>query len=367
MVKVKLLLPIAIILAMLMMAGCTGTKTAMDTGHSGSATTNAADNYHAKANDLKQQIGDIRAMALPGNNSTMEDYNRWLSQYRSSINDTWDHYNDTVKAGNAYLLLLNNSSDEYRGVTSDLDVFRNDINSLESGYQQRVAEFKIYQDKSDSLARYKDDLNATSSAYNDLTGYISNTKITSMDVYRTYISGFKALLDRYCASCNNAIDAGRAYQQYLDPKSAEYAGIAQNEKALSDGIIKAQSSYNTAKADLDKKNNALSAANDYTDKTNKVSAAKTDLDKYDSASELQKLNYSYVIGYRQKVQAFDSLCDDATASGNACLQYLDTNSTQYKTVTDNNKAIGDTRAHYDDSLSKLITMYNNLHMLDPIK
>jgi len=99
---------------------------------------------------------------------------------------------------------------------------------------------------------------------------------------------------------------------------------------------------------------------------NKVSAAKTDLDQYDSASSLQKLNYTYVIGYRQKVKALDSLCGDAIASGNNCLQYLDTNSTEYKTVTDNNKAMEDAKTHYDASLDKMVTMYNNLHMLSPI-
>ena len=139
MVKVKLLLWIAIILAMLMIAGCTGTKTAMDTGHMGTAMASAADYYHAKVNDLKQQIGEIRAMARPDNNSTLDDYQRWLDQYQASINDTWDQYNDTVKAGNAYLLQLANTSDEYRSVTSDLDVFKNDINGLESNYQQMVA------------------------------------------------------------------------------------------------------------------------------------------------------------------------------------------------------------------------------------
>ena len=139
MIKVKLLLSIAIILTMLMIAGCTGTKTAIDTGHTGTAMASAADNYHAKVNDLKQQISDIRAMARPDNNSTLDDYQRWLDQYRASINNTWDQYNDTVKAGNAYLLQLDNTSDEYRSVTSDLDVFKNDINGLESDYRQAVA------------------------------------------------------------------------------------------------------------------------------------------------------------------------------------------------------------------------------------
>lgn len=367
MVKVKLLLSIAMILAMLMIAGCTGTKTALDTGHMGTATTGVGADYHAKANDLKQQIGEIRTMVRPDNNSTIDDYQRWLGQYQDRINGTWGQYNDTVKAGDAYLLQLNNSSDEYRGVTSDLDVFKNDIIGLESDYRKTVAEFEVYRARLAALNRYKDALNATSTAYSELTSYSSNAKINSMNDYSTYVSGFKGKLDSYDSRCYEAINAGHAYQQYCDPGSAEYAGIAQNEKALNDGIAKAQASYNSVKEDFDNKNKAISAANDYTNKANKVSAAKADLDKYDSATALQKLDHDYVIGYRQKVQAFDSLCNDAIASGNTCLQYLSTNSTQYKTVTDNTKAIGDAKAHYDDSLGKLITMYNNLHMLNPIK
>ena len=135
-----------------------------------------------------------------------------------------------------------------------------------------------------------------------------------MSDYGTYVGGYKVLLDDYDARCNDAIDAGHAYQQYFDPESAEYASIAQNEKALKDGMGNAQASYDKMKSDLDSKSsamaNAQAAADDYTSKANKVSAAKKDLDQYDSATPMEKLKYDYVIGYRQKVQAFDSLCGD---------------------------------------------------------
>ncbi len=371
MIKVKLLLSIAIILTMLMMAGCTGTKTAVDTGHMGTAMTSAADYYHAKVNDLKQQIGAIRTIAQPDNNSTPDDYQRWLDQYQASINDTWDQYNDTAKAGNAYLLQLDNTSDEYRSVTSDLDVFKNDINSLESNYQQMVARVEIYKAKLDALTKYKDALNATSAAYNKLAGLGGSMKINSMSDYSSYIGQYKLLIDDYDARCNDAIDAGHTYQQYCDPQSAEYAGIAQNENALKDAMGKAQASYDKLKADVANKyntqTNTQAAASDYTSKMDKVTAAKADLDKYNSASALEKVNYNYVTGYRQKVAAFDSLCNDAISSGDSCLQYLDKTSAEYKTVTDNKKAMEDAKTQYHTNLDKLITMYNNLHMLDPIK
>lgn len=367
MFKVKLLLWIAIILTMLMIAGCTGTKTAVDTGHMGTAISSAADFYHAKVNDLKQQIGEIRAMPQPDNNSTMDDYQRWLDQYQASINDTWHQYNDTVKAGDTYLLQLDNTTDEYRSVTSDLDVFKNDITGLESNYQQMVARVETYKAKLDALNTYKDALNATSAAYDNMTKFGSSTKINSMNDYSSYVGGYKLLMNDYDARCKDAIDAGHTYQQYCDPQSPEYAGIAQNENALKDGMGKAQASYDKLKADLDSKYGEQSAASDYTSKMNKVTAAKADLDKYDSASALEKLKYDYVIGYRQKVTAFDSLCGDAISSGNSCLQYLDKSSAEYKTVTDNNKAMDAAKTQYHTSLDKLITMYNNLHMLEPIK
>ena len=243
MIKVKLLLSIAIILTMLMVAGCTGTKTAIDTDHMGTAMASAADNYHAKVSDLKQKISEIRTMARPDNNSTLDDYQRWLDQYRASINNTWDQYNDTANAGNAYLLQLANTSDEYRSVTSDLDVFKNDINGLESDYRQAVATVETYKAKLAALNTYKDALNATFTAYTNLTKFGSSAKISSMGDYGKYVGGYKVLLDDYDARCNDAIGAGHAYQQYCDPESAEYAGIAQNEKALKDGMGNAQASY----------------------------------------------------------------------------------------------------------------------------
>ncbi len=367
MVKVKLLLCVAIILAMLTMAGCTGTKGAQDTGHTGTAMTSAADFYHAKANNLRQEIDEIRTMARPDNNSTIDEYQQWLDQYQTSINDIWDQYNNTADAGNAYLLKLDNTSDEYRSVTSDLDVFKNDIKGLESDYQRMIAQFETYKAKFAALTKYKDALNATSAAYDSLTKFGSSAKINSMSDYSSYVSGYKLRLNDYDSRCNDAIAAGHAYQQYCDPQSAEYAGIAQNENALKDGMSKAQASYDKVNADLANKYSAQAAASDYTSKMNKVTAAKADLDKYDSASAIEKNNYNYVTGYRQKVAAFDSLCGDAISSGNSCLQYLDKNSAEYKTVTDNNKAMGDAKTQYHASLDKLITMYNNLHMLDPIK
>lgn len=367
MTKVKFLLWIAIILTTLTMAGCTGTKTAMDTGHMGTAMTSAADYYHAKVNDLKQQIDEIRTIAQPDNNSTLVDYQRWLDQYQTSINDTWDQYNLTVQAGNTYLLQLDNTSDEYRSVTSDLDVFKNDLNGLESNYQQMVARVETYKEKLDALNKYKDALNATSVAYTKLANLGGTSKINSMSDYSSYVGQYKLLLNDYDARCNDAIDAGHTYQQFCDPQSAEYAGIAQNENALKDGMSKAQASYDKLKADVGTKYNTQAVASDYTSKMDKVTAAKADLDKYSSASALEKLNYDYVIGYRQKVTAFDSICNDAISSGDSCLQYLDKSSTQYKTVTDNKNAMEAAMTQYHSNLDQLITMYNNLHMLDPIK
>lgn len=114
--------------------------------------------------------------------------------------------------------------------------------------------------------------------------------------------------------------------------------------------------------------NVQSTFKSYTDKMSIVTAAKTDLDTYEkSESALNKLNKDYILGYKQKLQAFDGACNDAIAAGDSCLSYLDKGSSDYKSVTDNNKAMSDAMAHYGDSYNKLITTYNNLHPLDMIK
>lgn len=371
--RYKLLLGITIIMTMLITSGCAGTKTMVGIDD---AKASAANDYNVKASDLKQQIDDIRSMERPGSNSTMDDYRQWLNRYGQSINTTWDMYNETVKAGNTYLRTMDSRSDAYKNVTSAIVGFKNDIYALESDYRKAINDTGTFQVKQKALGDYKDALNATMSAYNDLAQFSNVTKISSMSDYRAYIDGFKSRMDTYDARCNDSIKAGQAYQQYLEPVSAEYNGVARNEQALKDSMSKAHDLYDKMQADYNSKSSsqvssqssAPSIGTDYVDKLSKVNAAKTDLDSYESSEiAMGKLNPTYINGFKQKVENFDALCGDAIAAGDACLPYLDPDSANYGTVTKNKQSMIDSEAHYGDQLSNLTRTYNNLHPLTPIK
>jgi hypothetical protein len=368
-------------MTMLIASGCAGTKTMVGIDD---AKASAANDYNAKASDLRQQIDDIRSMERPGGNSTMNDYRLWLDRYGQQVNNTWDLYNETAKAGNTYLRELDSRSDMYKNITAAIVAFKNDVHALESDYRQAVGDTGAFQarleDRLAALSTYKDALNATVSAYNDLVGFSNSTKISSMGDYSTYINGFRGKMDAYDALCNDAIKAGQAYQQYCDPGSAEYDGVTRNEQALKDSMTKVQSAYDNMQSDYSSKNSAQAGAQasaqasvqavgkDYTDKLSKVNAAKTDLDSYESSeTAMEKLNPTYINGFKQKVESFDALCGDAIAAGDACLPYLDADSADYKTVMNNKQSISDVQAHYDGQLSNLTRTYNNLHPLTQIK
>lgn len=363
--KFKLLAVMAIVVVMLAMAGCTGTKTASQTVLSNDPKTAIMNTYNAELDALKQQINDIKKLTQPNNTGTIEQYIGWMDNYRAMLNQSRDKYNSTAKAGDAYLQYLDRSSDEYRNVTSSMDALKNDINMLDQSYGMIKGKFS-------ALNEYREKLNATVTAYNRLADYGKDAKVNSMGDYDAYMNGFKGPMDDYVARCNEAIAAGQQYQQYCDPGSDEYIGVARNEQSLRDGIVKANDVYNKMQNDYNSKvsaqANVQSTFKSYTDKMSIVTAAKTDLDTYEkSESALNKLNKDYILGYKQKLQAFDGACNDAIAAGDSCLSYLDKGSSDYKSVTDNNKAMSDAMAHYGDSYNKLITTYNNLHPLDMIK
>jgi hypothetical protein len=360
-------------MTMLIASGCAGTKSMVGTGD---AKASAASDYNAKADELRQQIGEIRSMERPGSNSTMDDYQLWLGRYGRQINNTWNMYNETVKAGNTYLHMLDSESDMYKNVTSAIVGFKNDIHALESDYRKAIDDTGTFQAKLEALGVYKDALNATMSAYNDLAQFSNGTKVSSMSDYRAYIDGFKGKLDVYDARCNDSINAGRAYQQYFERGSAEYDGVAKNEQALQESMSKAHGVYDKMQADYNDKSNsqvssqsgAQSIGTDYADKMGKVNAAKTDLDSYESSEiAMGKLNPTYINGFDQKVESFDALCSDAIAAGDACLPYLSASSADYQTVTKNKQSMIDAETHYDEQLSSLTRTYNNLHPLTPIK
>jgi inorganic pyrophosphatase len=205
-------------------------------------------------------------------------------------------------------------------------------------------------------------------AYNDLSGLTKDAKIDSLDAYSKYIDSFKNKASAYETCVGEAVTACEEYASYCEPGSEEYKALQDNNNALKDGVRKCWETYDNYKKDYDSKAGAKEAVQatfkDYVDKMGKASAIKNDLDTYrGTAKALEKLDKSWLDGYKQKVDAFDAACNDAIASGNACKPYLDKSGSDYKGIEDNEKNMKDSMATYNENYNKMNAMYRNLHPL----
>ncbi|HTY89872.1 MAG TPA: hypothetical protein VMC84_01720 [Methanocella sp.] len=360
-----------LIIAALITAGCTGTKTMVGSDSLPAAGQSARADYQKYAGDLTTEISYLQNHYRLTDNATLDEYQAWLGGLADRIALCRQMYDNMSAASKTYLAYLNNSSDEYRNVTAEDARFKADIESLNRSYDQYAGNYDTSVKKMAALEEYRRDLNLTADSYNDLNNYASGTKVKSVSDYARFISGFKQKADSFESDAETAINAGEEYLIYLDPGSEEYKAVEANNKALQDNIGQCQNAYNKYKSDYDEKMGAQSAAQstfkDYVDKVGKVSAMKTDLDKYrGTAQAMEKLDKSWLDGYRQKIDAFDAACNDAIASGNACKSYLDPSGSDYKSIDTNEKNMKDSMAAYEDNYKSLYATYRNLHPLGTI-
>ncbi len=363
-----------LIIAALIMAGCTGTKTMAGNGVSGLTADglSAQKDYQKYSSELKDEISYLKFHYNLSANATLDEYKTWLGGYAERLDLCRQMYNNTSTASKKYLPYLNNSSEEYRNVTSDIAIFRSDIESLDKSYDQYADSLNLSIDRAAALEKYSLAMNETYEAYNDLTSFAGGAKVNSEEEYASFLDGFDRRAQAFKHYADEAVKAGEEYQQYFDQESAEYTAIEDNNYAVIDSVRQCQDTYNKYKKNYDDGMAAKSAANstfsDYIDKAGKVSSLKTELDTYRStAVAMEKLDKSWLEGYRQKIDAFDAACNDAIAAGDACKQYLNSTSSDYKSITDNEKNMKDTMAAYEENYKKLEAAYRNLHPLDSMK
>lgn len=359
--KLRALAGLLIVFA-LIAAGCTGTKTMAGTqGSAGQAAT--LSDYKKYAGELSDEINYLNNHYLPPSNATVDQYKAWLDGFKEKLGLCGQMYNNTSIAADKYLKYLDKSSLEYGNVTGALNNYSKDIGALNASYGRYLDNFTK---KEAALQAYRNRINDTMGSYNDLTGYAKGAKIKSLDEYSGFIDGFGQKEKAYESSVNNAIAAGEAYKQFLDPGSAEYKAVDDNDNSLANSVKQSRDAYNGYKNDYNSKVNAASAAQStfkgYVDKVNKVSSDKQDLDSYTgSANALKKLDRSWLDGYRQRINAFDADCNAAINAGNDCKQYLDPSGSDYKSIADSEKNMQDYMAAYENDYKKLNATYNNLH------
>lgn len=361
-----------LIIAALITAGCTGTKTMVGNDALSSAGQSARDDYKKYSVELKDEISDIKTNYRFPENATLDQYRAWLDGLGGKVALCRQMYDNTSAASKKYLAYLNNSSDEYRNVTSDDAIFQSDIESLNESYRQYSDHLDLSIKKMAIMDEYKAKLNGTTDAYNDLTGYASNAKVDSEGSYSQFIDGLGGKAGAFEASVNEAVKAGDEYLSYCEPGSAEYKAVEDNNNALKGSVSECWNVYNKYKKDFDDKMGEKSAAqstfNDYVDKATKVGELKSGLDAYrGTAQALEKLDRSWLDGYKQRIDAFSSACNDAISAGEACKQYLDPAGSDYKSIVDNEKNMKDSMSSYDENYRKMEATYRNLHPLEYLK
>jgi hypothetical protein len=359
-----------LIIAALITAGCSGTKTMVGNEQTTPSAGQAAalNDYTKCARELSDEISFIKNHYPLSPNATLDEYKAWLGGFGEKLALCRQMYNNTSTASNKYLGYLNNSSSDYRNVTAADAGYLSDIELLNKTYWQHSDYLNTSIKKMAALEKYKDKLNGTVDAYNSLSGLAKDAKIDSLESYSRFIDSFKNKVNAYESSVNAAISAGDEYASYCEPGSEEYKALQDNNNALRDGVKKCWETYDNYKKDYDSKAGAKGAAQsvfkNYVDGMGRVSAAKKDLDAY-RVTEVgpSKLDKSWLDGYKQRIDAFNVACNDAIASGNACKQYLDPASSDYTSVETNEKNMRDSMAGYNENYNKINAMYRNLHPL----
>ncbi len=359
-----------LIIAALIAAGCTGTKTTMVGGEKAPQSAGQAaaqGDYKKYAGELKDEIDYIKNHYQP-DNSTLDHYRVWLNGFRDKLDLTRQMYNNTSIAAKKYLGYLNSSSAEYRNVTSDDALFLSDIESLNQSYGQYSDYLDLSIKKLAALDDYRNKLNGTQAAYGALSAFAKDAKVSSTEAYTDFINGFGSRATVFEKSVDKAILAGDAYLGYIEPGSAEYKAIQDNDRALADSVKACWDAYNKYKKDYDTKAGAKAAAQttfkDYGDKVSRANAAKNDADAYYGAAKAgEKLDQGWLDGFKQKIDVFDAAANAAIDAGTACKQYLDPAGSDYKSIADNEKSMRDNIAAYDSNYNKVAKTFRTLHPL----
>ncbi len=367
--RIKLIFGVLIIAA-LITAGCAGPKTMVGNEQPTlpAGQSAALNDYTEYAKELTDEINFIKNHYPLSPNATVEEYRAWLDGLGERVDLCRRMYNNTSTAAKKYLGYLNSSSSEYGNVTAADAAYASDIEQLNQSYWQHSEYLNMSVKKMAALEKYRDELNSTMDAYNDLSGLAKGTNIDSMEAYSRYIDNFKRKASAYETCVDAAIKAGDEYAAYCEPESAEHKSLQENNNALRDGVRQCWETYENYKKDYSGKAGAKEAIEfafkDYINKVGKAAAAKADLDNYRStAKAMEKLDKSWLEGYKQKISVFTAAGNEAIAAGNACEQYLDPSSQDHESVEANEKSMQDSIAEYNDNYNSLYARYRNLHPL----
>ncbi len=206
-----------------------------------------------------------------------------------------------------------------------------------------------------ALSDYNAKITIANIAGNTLSSYSSNSHtFVDLNDYKSWIDGYKQVLDTYTSKADDEIAAGETYKQYLTVGSDGYNNIVNNDAIINNNIQTDNTYYNQLISDYNKKLATQNAYNDYKNKLNTVDSASKDLQNYMNTSGLlSSLSSTWVNGLGDKVTAYSNACDQAINSGITYQQYLDPSSQNYAQVSSNAQILTDDENQVTTNYTKL--------------
>jgi inorganic pyrophosphatase len=364
-----------LIMLAVIIAGCSGT-----TGNKklNIERSEAMDNYYTKVDMLKDLLADLKNDQQPSKDIGLEEYEAWLASYKKKLDACLEMYGQVATSRDAYSKYINERSKEYANITSTEKLLMDEILGQEENYKILEKCYQVALEKRSAESVYNEKGKIAVSMLNDLYGYARSNRANDINEFKVFIEGFQQRTGDYESCCNEALDAAKNYKQYLDPGSEEYGNVTATEQAFMSSLSdcknaseKYQAEYDKYRAmydEYEKNKPAMSAlSSDYSEKVNKASQSKSDLEKYRSEGNvISTVNRKWLDGYKAKLDIFIADANAAIDTGDQCLRYIAPASDSYKAIKDNEKAMLDTIAKYEEDYKKLDAKYKVLHPLGEI-
>jgi len=210
----------------------------MDNGGLSTDGQVAMKDYQKYSSQLKDEISYLKFHYNISANATPDEYKTWRRGYGERLDLCRQMYNNTSAASKKYLPYLNNSSEEYRNVTSDIAIFQSDIESLNKSYDKYSDYLDLSIDRAAALEKYSLAMNETYDAYNDLTSFAGSAKVSSEEEYAGFLDGFDRRAQAFKHYADEAVKAGlgheRDAEQLGEPLTKPKPGVVPGFVALRD-------------------------------------------------------------------------------------------------------------------------------------
>ena len=239
--------------------GMQSTSNSVQTGNSnqGSSnhitpTSNVAEQAALSDYNAKISIANIAGNTLSSYSSNthtfvdLNDYKSWIDGYKQYLDSYTSKADDEIAAGETYKQYLTMGSDGYNNMVNNDAIINNNIQTDTNYYNQLISDYNKKLATQNAANDYQNKLNTVASTSKDLQNY-ANTSGLFSSLSSTWVDGYGDKVTAYANACDQAINSGNTYQQYLDPSSQNYATVSKNAQILTDSENQCTESYTKLK------------------------------------------------------------------------------------------------------------------------